>query len=290
MNRASQRGFTLSQVFVLLILAVVVAVLLTPMWAHKRRISSLPQSMRNLKSLAQFLAVHANENRDALFNPFEATNAVADTWRVNPTENDLEAAHAPADSFSYFAASELCRWADLTAKEGDYCVSPRDAHTRERFKHRGKEVRLTPSSYWYSATMYYSPARFAWPDSGSTAEGARWGYVQCNTFDDIRFPSQKVTLVQKQDFGSSGRLLFSAPNAQVPLVLADGSGMFSHNRKLIAAVQQDPSLAPSGGNWADPSLADYGMDSKEEGLADQEGLYPAFYHWTRDGIHGRDLF
>ncbi|MFG0252369.1 MAG: hypothetical protein ACF8NJ_05785, partial [Phycisphaerales bacterium JB038] len=53
-------------------------------------------------------------------------------------------------------------------------------------------------------------------------------------------------------------------------------------------------LYPSGGNWADEwGLQHYSMNnsaSPAELLEDQQGLYPAFYMWTRKGIHGRDLF
>jgi hypothetical protein len=80
----------------------------------------------------------------------------------------------------------------------------------------------------------------------------------------------------------------------VGLLFGDGAVAESNNPPLYDAIDADPTLAPSGGNWADElGLATYYMDnnsSPNELLEDQQHLYPAFYMWTREGIQGRDLF
>ena len=76
------------------------------------------------------------------------------------------------------------------------------------------------------------------------------------------------------------------PDGDIAWTAGDGDGGYIGTGAGIA----EGTLNFRVGNWIDEEgLDEYNMDSDYEGLAAQQGLYPAFYQWTRRGIHGRDL-
>jgi prepilin-type N-terminal cleavage/methylation domain-containing protein len=288
MTRTPRRGFTLTELVVVIVLAVIVAAVAV-MLPAKGGSGSSPRtrSMSNLHQLTTVIALYASDNGDLLPNPFDATVRNAEPWQIYVGKGSWEEANVPADSCSYYWATLVAPY--IGVPPVDSSVAPLDTHSEKRFAAEWGTKALIPTSYWYSATAYYNPSRFAGPQTGSTAVGGVWENIRRNPYDEVTHPGLKALLFEKQDFRHARKVLFAHPEADAVIGMADGSCRTSRNDESMDAIQQDPALAPSGGNWADPTLAEYGMDSKEEGLAEQQGLYPAFYHWTRDGIHGRDL-
>ncbi|MFG0251982.1 MAG: prepilin-type N-terminal cleavage/methylation domain-containing protein [Phycisphaerales bacterium JB038] len=282
-----QRGFTLMELAVLLAILALAACLITPTLAQVRGPDGQKQrSTANLKLHGQVLALYANTHRGEVLNPFDEhrpRSIVSPPWSGG-------AYSMRSDAYSYHWG-ELIRQYYEDYERVDVFAAPGDEETINKFIDDPDS--LYDISYWYSQTMYYDWHRFRDADGGAS-DDVDFNLVRRNEISDLRFPSRKVIVLEKQDFATPEKLLFSHPDARVGMLLGDGSVTESDNLTLYDAIAADPSLTPSGGNWADEGgLAQYGMgnsSSPDELLEDQQHLYPAFYLWTREGIKGRDLF
>jgi type II secretory pathway pseudopilin PulG len=282
------RGFTLAELVALLAILALAACFITPTLAQVRGPDAQKQrSTANLRLHGQVLALYANTHRGEVLNPFNEDRPMA---RVIPPWAGGAAYSMRRDAYSY-------HWGDLIRlyyedyERADVFAAPGDQETLDGFIDHPDG--LYDISYWYSQTMYYDWHRFENADGGSS-DDADFDDMKRNEIADMRFPSLKIVVLEKQDFATPAKLLFSHPEARVGMLLGDGSVTVSDNPPLYDAIAADPSLAPSGGNWADEGgLGQYGMNnqfSPDELLEDQQHLYPAFYLWTREGIKGRDLF
>ncbi len=287
------RGFTLAELVALLAMLALAACMITPTLAQVRGPDARKQrSTANLRLHGQVLALYTNTHRGEVLNPFRGPWHNAQVWTIRPPWGGPWS--MGGDAYAY-------HWGDLIRQyyedyeRADVFAAPGDLETLDTFASNGDEPNwVADISYWYSPTMFFSPRRFAEADGGDTATGAEPQNVYRNEMADMRFPSRKVVVFEKQDFTTPEKLLFAHPDARVGLLFGDGSVTESDNPPLYDTIDADPTLAPSGGNWADAlGLITHGMDnasSPDELLEDQQDLYPAFYIWTREGIRGRDLF
>ncbi len=286
-------GFTLIELLVVVAIIALLIGILLPALGKARDSARRTRSLANIKTHGQILAVYANENKNKTIFGFsqralnDYTFAVCPGWSNGcfTMKNDSYAWHWGPLAREYYADQ----------KESDVFAAPNDHETADSIDEKIADGQINnwviDISYWMSPTLFYNPFRFYERDSGS-ADNADRTMLKRNDLDDVQYPSQKVTFFEKQDFGTSAKLLFAHPDASVALMLGDGSGTFSKNNGITQKVLQDDELYPSGGEWSDPDLSFYWMDnakSPAELLEDQMGLYPAFYVWTRKGIHGRDL-
>ncbi|MFG0252370.1 MAG: type II secretion system protein [Phycisphaerales bacterium JB038] len=297
MSRKTQRfaGFTLIELLVVVAIIALLIGILLPALGKARDSARRTRSLANMKSHGQILAVYANENKGKVLFGFNARGPNDFVYSVTPAWGGDTGTYSMVRDAYAWHWGPLAREYNSDQKESDVFVAPNDDETNitveDQIAQGNVNNWVNDISYWYSPTMFYNPLRFYDREGGAASEAER-GMLRRNNFDDIQYPSQKVTILEKQDFGTDLKLLFSHPDAQVAMVAADGSGIYSKNNELTQRVLQDDDLYPSGGNWADDDLGRYNMDnsgSPAELLEDQQGLYPAFYIWTRKGIHGRDL-
>ena len=290
------RGFTLIELLVVVAIIALLIGILLPALGKARDSARRTRSLSNMRSHGQVLAIYSNENHGNLLNPYGSPGRFpSDIWGIKPPwsagtydiRNDAYAYHWGPLAREYFADQ----------KESDVFAAPGDDETLATIEDQQAQGNydnwVNDISYWYSPTCFFSPKRFEEATGGDTATGAIPENVRRNDADDVSFPSQKVIVFEKQDFSTNAKLLFSHPDARVALVLGDGSAMFSKNNTLYQRIHDDPDLAPSGGFWSDEAgLRRYMMNnsaSPAELLEDQQDRYPAFYQWTRKGIHGRDI-
>jgi prepilin-type N-terminal cleavage/methylation domain-containing protein len=291
------RAFTLIELLVVIsIIALLIGILL-PALQRARISAQYARSLANIRSHGQVLHTYANENRGELLNPFDRRKAGTFTkWRIEPSWSSSGYYDMRNDAYSYHWGP-LAREYYADQKESDVFAAPGDEETLETIEEQilegGINNWVNDISYWYSATCYYSTRRFETDTSGHVDEGGIWDNIDRHEMDDVSYPSQKVLIFEKQDFTQRSKPLFSHPDSNASLLLADGSARPANNTPLIIRSQTDPETAPSGGLWSDPNgLRRYKMDnaaSPNELLEDQQDLYPALYHWTRGGIRGRDI-
>jgi hypothetical protein len=291
----NRRGFTLAELLTLLAVGCCAICIVVPTLAQVRGPGDWKtRSTANLRLHGQVLGLYANTHRGAVLNPFRADGSLDRPWDVSPEWVDGAPFMMEHDAYSY-------HWGDLIRhyyedyERADVFAAPGDQETLDWFDEYGYlPTWVADISYWYSPTVFFGEQRFAEADGGDTATGATPRNLRRNDVADMTFPSRKVVILEKQDFATPEKLLFSHPAARVGLLFGDNSVRVSDNQPLYDAIDADPTLAPSGGNWADEEgLERYYMDndaSPDELLEDQQHLYPAFYMWTRDGVRGRDLF
>ncbi len=295
-TRERARGaFTLIELLVVVAIIALLIGILLPALGKARDSARKTRSLANIKTHGQILAIYANEHQGELLNPYDGPTQYAIVWYVKPPWS-LGAYPMRYDAYAYHWGP-LAREYYADQKESDVFAAPNDAETKQTIEDQYEQGYVNnwvnDISYWYSPTMFYNPGRFYDRMGGSTVEGAVSTNLRRNAIDDIQYPSQKIVVFEKQDFGTETKLLFSHPDASIAMSAADNSGVLSSNNVITQRVLQDDDLYPSGGEWADEwGLNFYHMDndaSPTELLEDQQGLYPAFYMWTRKGIHGRDL-
>jgi prepilin-type N-terminal cleavage/methylation domain-containing protein len=298
----TRSGFTLIELLVVVAIIALLIGILLPALGKARDAARRTTSLANMRSHTQVLAVYSNEHRNDLLNPFRGAGETdrfggSDAWDIRPTWDPGSVWNLDGDGFSYHWGP-MARDYYADQKESDVFVAPDDQETLESIEERVAEGDINnwviDISYWYSATAYFNPGRFEDRTGGETETGGVAELLRRNDADDIAYPSQKVMVFEKQDFGVKEKYLFSHPDARVALGVSDGSASFSSNNVLTQRINQDDDLYPSGGLWRDENgLQQYQMDnarSPGELLEDQQNLYPALYHWTRGGVFGRDLF
>lgn len=295
----NRRAATLVEIAATITALVLIVCLVLPVTAQNRTGSRSTRSRANLHLHGQVLALYAGENRNEVLNPYPGpgeTDQFGNSlfWTITPSWGG-------GSSWLFFNDSYSYHWGPMIRQYYpdyqliDVFAAPGDQETYESIDQlSGVNNWVTDISYWYSPTMFYNANRFRNETGGDTLTGAVAESVTRNRFEDMTFPSHKVVLLEKQDFAVPDKILFSHPDAHVGILFGDSSVGVSDNQPLYDAVNNDPDIMPSGGNWADPEgLALYHMDnqsSPDELLEDQQNLYPAFYMWTRRGIQGRDLF
>ncbi|MCK4872480.1 MAG: hypothetical protein KAS72_07120 [Phycisphaerales bacterium] len=291
----TRRATTLIELILALASTAVLMCLVLPVLAQSRGHELRLRSTANLRLHGQMLAMYAGEHRNEVLNPYGGLGRFPyDTYDIYPPWACGHAFSIKWDAYAYHWGS-LARQYYADYEQIDVFAAPGDQETYEALLECGDHpFWVMDISYWYSPTMFYRPGRFRSADGGDTSSGATPWNLRRNRLDDMTFPSRKVVVFEKQDFATPEKLLFAHPDANVGLLLGDGSVRVSDNQPLYQMIYADPDLAPSGGNWADQAgLRRYYMDnaqSPDELLEDQQYLYPAFYIWTRRGIQGRDLF
>jgi len=211
---------------------------------------------------------------------------------------------------------------------GDYAsevqFSPADPAPRERFIKYVVEMGIDQdsviwdTSYVYSPTFWHASERYA--EGGREPSGMDCGseaLVRRNKISDVLFPANKAILwerfdtrkTKRSEFAYSGGELFGVSSSQNPptwhnpgantnVALVEGSVIeVDMDRDIYPALTDDNANVKETFTPTDlwqPSneiLADYSMskDGLENGFAPSNGLYPAFFWATRDGVRGRDI-
>ena len=213
--------------------------------------------------------------------------------------------------FSYYWYSYLLLH-DGKSGFGEEQLSPSDTHIRGLIGRYGdssitsSRTSLWPSSFLYSPTFWTSADRYKPGFERKTNELNAHGQTQYHA--SVAFPSSKVLLFERLDFGQKDRIrietnesiregrspAWNSLGATTAVAVVDGSVEEVAMRDLYAkASETDSDIAPSGlGAMIDgpPILLPKGSNPEAVGGGDTaDGEYPLFFWATQRGVEGRDL-
>ncbi len=323
------RAFTLIELLVVIgIIALLVGILL-PALATARRHARSVVGNTNMRSLTQMMLMYTNDNKDAFLDPFskgcinESSPSERDCTDVAlpstiPDEPgrlwDFDVPLAPqftTEYFSYYWYSYLLLHEGKSGF-GEEQLSPSDSHIRGLIgRYSDSSLRsgtsaLWPSSLLYSPTFWTSAERYERGFERETNELNTHGRTQYHA--SVAFPSSKVLLFERLDFGHKDRVRISTNDstregqspawnnlgATTAVAVVDGSIEEVAMRDLYAkASETDSDINPSGlGAMIDgpPILLTKGSDPEAVGGGNTaDGKYPLFFWATQRGVEGRDL-
>lgn len=237
-----RKGFTLIELLVVIGIIALLIGLLLPALGAARRTARSTVGFANLRSLSQVMAVYLNDHQEGFLNPFRREWPTAGAYStmkwttIHALDNveqqwDFEVPlcqPASTEGFGnvwYSYLSEY-RGRDTRGRLEPEQLSPGDtALVSEQRTMQADEAVLNgeillPTSFLYSPVFWSKPSRyFSGCREPMTAE-----HVQTQYLASVVFPSAKVMLWERMDFGSSRTpLSLHNPKAKIHVALVDGS-------------------------------------------------------------------
>lgn len=329
-NSRSRRAFTLVDLLAATACVALAGAVLLPALARSRNASQGDTSRSNLKVLMRAHVAYTIMHQDRWMNPFNPTTSyLGQPNSFDPEWYSARVASMPGylwrfDDAGYETEMFSMHWASI-ARPGPMAtnaVTPEQFDPRDqRFINRlntlatapgGLQNWLWPTSYMYSPTMWFNPARYA-PDSRlSISRPNLFGGVRSvryNTVAETLYPSRKAVLFQRFDFDQSSR---PGPSGPVPLppqwnntkaspdvAFADGSVDEVPIFKVVSAINEDAAVAqwlrPTGPGWNMPTMllnspsVGYEIGDDWENGQNNTTAWQAFFWGTRNGVAGRDV-
>ncbi len=306
-----KNAFTLIELLVVIAIIALLIGILIPGLAKARRLAKGTVSLNNLRSLNQLTFSYSQSEKDKLFNPFEPSKDWNKVWVPGSNKTSFWSfadGTRSTEMFSAHWASLMMHWNDSSASglTSPVQFSPLDKSVIQRFKlfmdtHKDIERYIWDGSYFMSPTMWFHPDRY----NTDALVGATQQLVRRNTFAEITYPSAKVMIFERFDFGKvtrpspSGTMqlspTFCSTSATPQVVFCDNSAGSVKVEDLVllsksSTTKTKDQFTPSG-LWDVPtgtlSKYDLGKDDLENG-ANGTNSYPAWFWATRFGIRGRD--
>lgn len=304
-----KRGFTLVELLVVVGIIGLLIGILMPALMKGRRAAEDAAGTANLRSLSQVMGMYTGSNGDGFLNPFGGGQAFSFAHSVagDSAEWDFTVPLAPqmtTEAFSYYWYSYLSDL-DQLPRYREEQFAPADAWMKVLTKKMKKKVEgrsrfaLWPSSFLYSPTFYSSTSRYP----GGDRLAATQGNIGTQFLQGVTYPSSKVMLFERADFGQTSRPTTdgqtSVPSGRPPA--------FNNIRAKTAVSTVDGGVreidmsevyAGNGGGAAGMIAAPdkpglmiaEGHDELGHGAEPgSDALLPAFFWATQYGIEGRDL-
>ncbi len=318
-------AFTLIELMVVVAIIGLLVAIALPALSGARKSAALAVSQANLRSMHNVLASWSANNKSEFYNPFsdqrKENNLGFNYWEHNRYRTEGLAAYW----FSYINGASEANTLGV-----ETFLSPADGDAVRQYKDRGpvQDGEVFAGSYYYSPTMWKDPAMYDFQRRPQSCPGYGPEYrmdccvgpdhpLKCaapshNSLDATAFPSAKVIVFERADFGQKSRVQISGtqsvtrpvcpawnnPRAKPSVATMDGSvtkaDIGDLTRRAADALRNDPMLnfLPVDLLSAPDSLPRVHLPSGSaviDGPFQGDGLYPMFFAATRYGIKGRDL-
>ncbi len=322
----SRRGFTLIELLVVIAIIAMLAGLLLPGLSGARNRARVVVGHSNMRSMGLVIQAFTGDHKGELYNPFlhgvsdpQDREAFIRSYAGNENRFDTE-------SIMPFWWSHLLTQELNSGLAREVAMSPADGETLSLERSNLSSGGLNAGSFYYSPTMWRSPEFFSGaPGCCANPYGSLYRADCCKpdcsrcptceslarvSLDQASSPSAKVMLFERADFFQKKRVViasesrseplppaFNNPRAKPGVLTLDGSvtqadvsiltelaekGITDPNyRDLLPTDLMNVPTRMSGSRAGTP------MDGMDIQLTD--GLYPAFFQTTRNGIRGRDL-
>jgi prepilin-type N-terminal cleavage/methylation domain-containing protein len=322
----SRRGFTLIELLVVIAIIAMLAGLLLPGLSGARNRARVVVGHSNMRSMGQVVQAFTTDHKNELYNPFlhriadpQETGEFSLSFGGNEDRFDTE-------SMMPFWWSNMLDNEPNSGLSREVAISPADGETLTSERRNLSTDGLNAGSFYYSPTMWRSPDFFS-GGSGCCRNpyGSLYRSDCCNDdcsrcseccnlarvlIDQASSPSAKVMLFERADFFQKKRVViasesrseplspaFNNPRAKPGVLTLDGSVTQVDVSLLTELAQkgiEDPNyrdLLPSDLMNVPTRISGSSAGAPIDGLDIQytDGLYPAFFQTTRNGIRGRDL-
>lgn len=327
---AEPRAFTLIELLVVVAIIALLVGILLPALAAARSAAQNAVSLVNLKSLGTSILNYGNDFREQLLNPFDPrTNYNGGTNTANLYWFAVNVPHMPGwiwdfgsndgnyktEMFSMHWAGMMLQYINPKDLRSPVQFSPADRSIIQRFNTRypsGTDLEgwLWDTSYMYSPTMWFNPARYSATTRGAITAPNQLGGVRSiryNRLAEVTSPTAKAMLFERYDTkqkkrpGGNQPPNWNNPIARPNVSFVDGSSSEVNMGELSQLATSSDTLVtdvykPTNPNWNVPTsllgrvgVSNYEIYDGQENGEDGTTAWPAFFWGTRGGIKGRDV-
>jgi prepilin-type N-terminal cleavage/methylation domain-containing protein len=332
----SARAFSLIELLIVIAIIALIAGLALPALVNSRRTAQNAAGQVNMRSMHQVQMAFTVDHKGEFYNPF----AGMQEQRPLASQRDSTGfTFGFKDHSRYTTEGFMAYWyavmAQMHPNESvplEACVSPADGDTMSAIRNANTGTQLAglaPGSFYYSPVFWRPPEMYDFTNRQSNCCASEFGSqyrgdccdancdrVPCcggsrNGIEMVGYPSSKVLLYERADFGQRQRSRIDGGDSQVQMLPPAWNNprarpnVIAVDGSIVRADIQDLTVRAADALANDRALTYLPVDLLNvpdkfttmpdactitiDGHERSDGLYPMFFAATRYGMRGRDL-